>query len=313
MQLAQAAREKMRELDSKLKSTCKVAWEKAQSARIGDEKKRREKREHMDRIFEVRDHEDELQLNKRMEAYKAQITKEQIVEENLQQRKDQRVQRAETARARFAEKIKALQEEQAEEELNRYNKGFKDLYDKLDSGKMRAEELQKAKVSTLAEVRTNRHEKAHQNREQGKEALKEHIKGTRRRLRSVEFASTSRERSQNETRYRVEEHLDITDELVQKTKERMKLADDHKREQAIARVQANAARSRVYQEEQENLAAQRRLIQKENMINKTTLRTALGRVRDTSPKKVNDLLKSLDLPPLQIEESKEETEGETQK
>jgi hypothetical protein len=59
LNIAQSAREKMRELDNKLKTTCRVAWEKAQSARIGDEKKRREHRERVEKLFEARDSKDE--------------------------------------------------------------------------------------------------------------------------------------------------------------------------------------------------------------------------------------------------------------
>lgn len=316
MQLAQSAREKMRSLDNKLKTLGKAAWEKTQSARVGDEQKRRERREKMDRIWEARDHEHESLHNSRMEAYKAQIEKEQEMEQRLEEKKDERIQKAYAARAKFAEKIGKLHEEQEEEEMKRYNKQFKDHYDKLDSGKARAEELMKAKVSALTDARTNRHAKAITNKEAHKEQEKQQIKDTRRRLRdAVDFAGLARTKKQQETKYTVSESQDITNELVLTNKERIKLSEEHRREQAINRLHANTARTQVFADERTLLTQQRKNIQKEHMMDKNTLRIALGGIRDSSPKKVNELLKNLDLPQMNFgQESKEETEalGQTQ-
>lgn len=314
-QIAQSAREKMRELDTKLKTTCKAAWEKAQSTRVGDEQKRKERRDHMDKIFEARDREDDAQHNKRVEAYMAQMDKEQLCEQRLEEKKDERIQRAYAARARFADKIKMLHEEQEEEDLKRHNKGFKDLTDKIDTHKARAEELMKAKVTALTDARTNRYTKVQNHKEERKEEEKQQTKDARRRLRdAVDKGSIARSRVQNETKYKVSEYQDINNELVLTNKERLRLAEDHRREQAISRLHANTARTRVYQDERSLLNQQRKAIQKENMIEKASLGIALTGIRDTSPKKVNELLKNLDLPLLKMEESKEEAEeGEGEK
>lgn len=311
LQIAKTAREKMRELDTKLKTTCRMAWEKAQSARIGDEQKRRERREHMDRTLATRDHEDELLHTKRMEAYRAQIDKEESLEKKLEEKKEERLQKAETSRAKFAERIRNLHAEHADEEMKKHNKGFKDLTEKLDSGKARAEELMKLKISTLVDVRTNREAKAQMNQQTQREEDKKKLKEARKKFGvTVDSAGLSRSKNQTENRYKVAEGLDITSELVQTNKERINLAEDHRREQAIARVKANTARNMTFQDERAMMMMQRKAIQKENLIDKNSLRIALGGIRDPSPKKVNELLKNLDLPLLK-EESKGETEGET--
>lgn len=312
--IAQTAREKMRELDTKLKKVGRAAWEKAQSARSGDEQKRREQREGVEKRIEAKNSKYEKSLNERLELYQAQIEREEEMEKRLVEQKEQRLQKAETARAKFAERIRNLHQEHADEEMKRHNKGFKDLTEKLDSGKQRAEELMKARVQGLVEGRTSRHTKAQMNQEAQKEEDKQKMRDARKKFQEkVQAPGTSRSMGPSETRYKVSESLDITNELVLTNKERINLADDHRREQAIARLHANAARHRVFQQERATVDLQRQNIQKENMIDKSAMRIALGGIRDPSPKKVNELLKTLDLPLLKLEDSNAgETEGQTQ-
>merc|ERR1719272_1028539 len=103
------------------------------------------------------------------------------------------------------------------------------------------------------------------------------------------------------------------DSMVHETKARIQRADEYARKQTIARVQSNAQRVQALMEQKDILHKQRAQMQKEALMERSTMKNTIEGIKDPQPKKVNHLLKAMDLPLLPTGEHTQGEEGQENK
>lgn len=292
-----AERIRMKELSTKLKETCDVAYEKAKHTRMGDEGKRQENRERMERINESKQRFQQELHEKRVERYEKQLMEENNLQESMLEEKHRKMtERQDQWGAKFTKKMTAVQVKQLEDEQKRES-DYKESQDKLQSARGRAEDLQKEKLDQLAKNKQTRWNKLGTNQAAAKEAYKATVKEYKQRaIKGVETANTYREAHRDDAKQKLIDTRDMMTGMVQETKARIQRADEYARKQTIARVQSNAARVQALMEQKEFLHRQRVANQKECMIERCHMKTTIDNIKDTQPKKVNQILKNLDLP-----------------
>lgn len=299
---------RMRESWTKKKETCDVAFEKAKQTRAGDESKRQENRERMERILESKNRFHEELHGKRTEAYERQIANEEILKDRrLEEKHAQMLQRQDEWGAKFAKKMNAVQMKQHEDEVKRETE-FKERTEKLGDARARADELQKEKLERLAAEKNKRLTKLGTNQAANKELYKQDLKKWKTQLAKSYDGGV-----QDDAKQKLMDTREMMNGMVNETKARIKRADEYARNQTIARVTSNAARVQALMEQKEYLQKQRMMAAKDALIEKSTMKVTIETLKDPHPKKVNQLLKAMDMPLLPTGEHKEGEEGQENK
>eukprot|EP00746_Dinoflagellata_sp_MGD_P160876 gnl/MRDRNA2_/MRDRNA2_87818_c0_seq1.p1 gnl/MRDRNA2_/MRDRNA2_87818_c0~~gnl/MRDRNA2_/MRDRNA2_87818_c0_seq1.p1 ORF type:complete len:513 (-),score=174.62 gnl/MRDRNA2_/MRDRNA2_87818_c0_seq1:70-1608(-) len=307
-EMQKAERIRMRELSTKLKETCDVAFEKAKQTRAGDEGKRQENRERMERINESKNRNHEELHAKRTEAYERQIANEEILKDRrLEEKHAQMLQRQDEWGAKFAKKMNAVQLKQHDDEVKRETE-YKERAEKLGDARARADELQKEKLEKLSTEKNKRLNKLGANQAANKEQYKASVKKWKQQASKIYDGA-----AENDAKQMLMDTREMMTSMVQETKARIKRADEYARNQTIARVTSNAARVQALMEQKEYLQKQRATAIKESLIEKSTMKVTIENIKDPHPKKVNQLLKTMDLPLLPTEKKQEGEEGQENK
>lgn len=313
-EMEKAERKRMRELSTKLKETCDVAFEKAKQTRMGDEGKRQENRERMERINASKHRFQEELHGQRVEKYERQIMNEEILKDRrIEEKHMHMLQKQDEWGAKFTKKMNSVQMKQIEDEQKRET-NYKESSEKHESARDRAEELQKEKLQALAAEKTKRWNKLGTNQVANKEAYKLQVKEFRRKTTAgVDAALTYRDSVRGGAVQKLQDSREMVTSMVEETKARIKRADEYARKQTIARVQSNAARVQALMEQKDYLHKQRAANQKDCLIEKSHMKTTIECIKDPQPKKVNQLLKAMDLPLIPTGEHKEGEEGQEAK
>jgi len=188
---------------------------------------------------------------------------------------------------------------------------FKANTERLNSARASAAERQAEIAERCRATRAKEMEKWQVNRAAGRKEHREKCDEIRKEISdSFEKSITVREKYVEETVYAKAEMKGCMSELVGQNKARLARAGECTREQILAKVRHTKDKMSARDSDAKAVADYRTNAVRDEMRTKTQMHELKTLIQDASPKRVNQLLKELDLPLLAAQGVKEETEEE---
>jgi hypothetical protein len=256
-----------------------------------------------------------LQHQQAMEAQKdmqkeSDMQKEHELQLRLEQARQEKISKAEERKREFTSKMNSVREEQKRQEQER-EKAYGENVAKLNAAREQGQQLLKQKAESSRESREKHVEKFTANKIARRKEKREEITALKSKI-STDFARSIevREKFMEENVGKKSDFRDIFTEIVQQNKARLQRSDECAREQIIAKVQATKDKIDGLLTQRQQVLDYRNAAHKESMKGKTHIKRLKEIVNDASTKRINQVLKELDMPLLPTEASKEGEEGE---
>mmetsp|Transcript_61098 Transcript_61098/g.157551 ORF Transcript_61098/g.157551 Transcript_61098/m.157551 type:complete len:498 (-) Transcript_61098:44-1537(-) len=259
-------------------------------------------------------HEQSL-LEEKLRRVDEAVQKDQMVEERLQQSHHETLQKFEERRGKFSNKMYKVQETLAQQELER-EKQFRDSLEKLENCRKTAlEETQKV-VDSTKEARDKRMNRWATTRQTQRTARREYLKELKTTMNQADQKSeTVREKYLEETIYDKAANRGLFHEVVEQNKQRIARSDEYARAHTLAKIEREMARTQAIEAHKKTIMENRCSAIKESMLGRIRveeLKSANKDAGEASLKRVNNILRDLDMPPLSTAPVNQGEEGQQQ-
>jgi len=240
------------------------------------------------------------------------IRKFEIMRQKQSEREERMQKAAEEAlhqkRSKFADKMtvvsKKMQDKQDQRERT-YEENLKRLEQARQAGKLHQEEV----AERVRTAREKEMDKWQANRESRRKETQEKMKKLKAELSDSHAKSLEvQQRHLEETVYRKADLNRSFHDLVEQNKARIGRAEESAREQTLAKIRHTKDKRSTQLSAQMQVINYRNNAIREELIGRTHLNQLKLTMQDASTKRVNQLLKEFEMPPLLSEAAKEEGE-----
>lgn len=299
-------RDRRRELQKKLLETeervAKHVELRQQQLASEQEERRKKLSDIAQRNFEHRQADEDEKCRRIEES----LQRERERDERRQRAQEEAWAQAEQKRSKFSDKMSVVNERLQEEHQKRedtYRENAEKLERFRQAGKdHRAEIAERARTAREKELT-----KWQANKEVRRKEYRERMTKTRAEIseghaRSVEV----RERHLEDSVYKKAELRGYLQELVEQNKARISRSDACAKEQTLAKIRHTKDKIENHLDQRRQIMVHRTNARKDEMVGKARVHVLKTTMRDASTKRINQILKELDMPLLPTETAKEE-------
>lgn len=314
-QQAKEHRAKMKELSGKLDTSRERATQVVNDRQSGESEKSRELSGRFARIAERRIAHEQALEDEAIRRHTETTRREREVQERLAAKSQLMQDKVEERRGKVSGRGEKVQEAFLAQEKER-EKTFKDSLEKMESARLQSQE----RINEITEKARAQREKEFNKFKTNRQTLVKEWRQKQSALRSeVESSHTKsveiRSKFFEDTVYAKAANRGIFRDVVELNKAKLQRSEESSREQTIAKLQRNMARDEMLEEQRKQIIKSRTAVIKGSMADRMHLEHLKNVSKDTkeaSVRRVNDMLRALDMPELPKSTSKEGDEGQQQ-
>mmetsp|Transcript_47494 Transcript_47494/g.119691 ORF Transcript_47494/g.119691 Transcript_47494/m.119691 type:complete len:519 (-) Transcript_47494:87-1643(-) len=333
-----AAADKRNAEHAKARERVKAGWKQAREARdaitqrlatqdervtkmleernSGENSKTQELKSRMARIAEQRMAHEQMTFEDKVRRVEETLRREEEVSERLVRAREEAQAKLEEKQSKFSGRLNQVLEKQQQQDRAR-EKAFLQNSKKMDAARALVTENTKAVLQASKDVRNKRLNTWTTNREKIGKETRERRLGIKDKVETmVAKAEENREKHYDDMVFSKAATRGLLEDVVEQNKVRIDRSDECARQQTLTKVERDMLRIETAHQQKQLLESHRVRVIKESLEGRTKvdelqrLDPAAG---PTSAKRVNEILRSLGMPPLQLAApSKEGEEGQQQ-
>jgi len=292
-----------RELDKKLQVSSDRATQHVEGKTQEWESIKQERRDKMAQIAKRNLDYLTNEAEDKMEKHDASLQKQLEIDDRLARVLEEKTGKAAEKQEKFTAKMLHVAETLEARQVAMEDNLKKSLGNLADARKRRSDEEKVNVVDSIRAKLTKERERWTKNRDTTRGELRGKMKELKAKI--GEDRGAVKDSQLEESNQERQEKRQFMEELVGMNKDRFRRSDDCEREKTLSKIQLTKDRIDSLIDQKNQVLHYRQGLMKETLVGQAQLNDMRLIIRDASPRKVNRLLKEMDMPPLQSGERKE--------